>query len=328
MGTVALFGAAGAIGQSVASALRASGRPYRVVGRSKGSLQKEFGADPLAEIVTWNPDEPASVRAAAEGVDTLIYLVGVPYWEFQLHPVLMRKTLEGAVAAGVSRLVQIGTVYPFGRPRSARVDESHPREPHTFKGQMRKQQEDLVMEAHGRGGLQTTILRLPDFYGPGVDRSLLHLAFKAAVEGTRADLVGPIDTPHEFVYVPDVGPVVTALMDQPRAYGRTWNLAGAGVTTQRQLVERIFAEVGRPPKFRVAGPLTLRVLGLFDRFMRELVEMSYLHTTPVLMDDAALHGLLGEVRKTTYEEGIRRTLAAMRPSVQPAGAPALSQLSQ
>lgn len=68
MGTVALFGATGAIGGSVAGALRASGRSYRVVGRSRASLQAEFGADPLAEIVTWNPEDPASVRAAAHGV--------------------------------------------------------------------------------------------------------------------------------------------------------------------------------------------------------------------------------------------------------------------
>ncbi|QRN97233.1 NAD-dependent epimerase/dehydratase family protein [Archangium violaceum] len=311
MGKIALFGAGGAIGGSVASALRAQGRAYRVVGRSRGPLEAQFGADPLAEIVTWNPEDPASVRAAAEGVETLVYLIGVPYWEFQKHPVLMRQTLEGAMAAGVSKLVQIGTVYPFGRPRTERVDENHPREPHTFKGRMRKAQEDLVLGAHGQRGLQTTILRLPDFYGPHVERSFLHSAFEAALAGRRADLIGPIDTPHEYVFVPDVGPVVTALADEPRAYGRAWNLAGAGVTTQRELVERIFAHMGRPPKYRVAGPWMVRAIGLFNRFMRELAEMEYLQTTPVLMDDSALRGLLGEVRKTSYEEGIRRTFEAL-----------------
>lgn len=321
MGLVGLFGAAGAIGGSVASALRAGGRPYRVVGRSRGSLEAEFGADPLAEIVTWNPDDPQSVKAAAQGLETLIYLVGVPYWDFRLHPLLMQKTLEGARAAGVSKLLLIGTVYPFGRPQRARVDESHPREPHTFKGWMRKEQEDLVLGAHGRDGLQTAILRLPDFYGPNLERSLLYRAFQAALQGQRADLVGPIDTPHEFVFVPDVGPVVASLIDEPRAYGRAWNLAGAGVTTQRELVERIFSEVGRPPKLRVAGSWMVRALGLFDPFMRELVEMHYLQTTPVLMDDSALRGLLGEVRKTPYHEGIRQTLAAMKGAASSATAP-------
>jgi len=56
----------------------------------------------------------------------------------------------------------------------------------------------------------------------------------------------------------------------------------------------------------------LRLIGLFKPFMRELGEMHYLLTTPVLMDDAALHQLLDEVHKTSYADGIRATLEASR----------------
>ena len=65
MNKIALFGAAGAIGQSIAKAVTTQGVSYRVVGRSRDALTAAFGADPLAEIVTWNPDDPASVQAAA-----------------------------------------------------------------------------------------------------------------------------------------------------------------------------------------------------------------------------------------------------------------------
>jgi nucleoside-diphosphate-sugar epimerase len=322
MDKVALFGASGAIGRSVAQALRAQGRSYRVVGRSLPVIQSEFGADPLAELTPWDPGSSQSIRAAARGVRTLIYLVGVPYWKFQLHPLLMRRTLDAAIAEGVERVVLIGTVYPYGLPRTARVTEDHPREPHTFKGRMRKEQEDLLLAADAAGSLRGTILRLPDFYGPGVENSFLYRAFRAAVDGKRAQLIGPIDTPHEFVYVPDVGPVVTSLMDEPRAYGRAWNFAGSSVTTQRALVEDIFAQAGRRPKIMTAGPGMVRLMGLFNPFMRELVEMHYLHTTPVLMDDSALCELLGNYYKTSYFEGIRQTLAAMRaPAVSPSPAP-------
>ena len=37
--------------------------------------------------------------------------------------------------------------------------------------------------------------------------------------------------------------------------------------------------------------------------------MNYLVTTPVLLDDNALVGLLGSVRRTGYAEGLRLTLA-------------------
>jgi nucleoside-diphosphate-sugar epimerase len=312
MEKVGLLGAGGAIGLSVAAALRARGLAYRVVGRSRAPLETAFGADPLAEVVTWDPARPESVRAAVRALGAIVHLVGVPYWQFELHPIVMRQVLGGAIAEGVDRLLLVGTVYPYGLPRTPRVAEDHPREPHTFKGRMRRQQEDLVLAAHADGSLRATILRLPDFYGPGVERSFVADAFRAAVEGRRAKLIGPIDRPHEFVYVPDVGPVVVSLLAESRAFGRAWNLAGAGVTTQRELVARIFAEAGTTPRVLCAGKALLRVLGLRDPFLRELVEMHYLMTSPVLLDDGALRSLLGQVPKTPYAEGIRRTVATAR----------------
>lgn len=321
MSKVALFGAAGAIGQSIAAALSAGGQPYRVVGRSRAALQTAFGHDPLVEIVVWNLDDPASVRAAAEGIETLIYLVGVNYWQFELHPKLMEKTLAGAIAAGVKRFALIGTVYPYGRPQSRPVREDHAREPHTFKGRMRKEQEDLLMAADAAGRIKATVLRLPDFYGPGVDKSFLHQAFVAAVRGGTANMIGPIDKEHEFVFVPDVGPVVAKLVNAPGAYGHIWHLAGAGVTSQRALIDEIERQSGRQLKVRVAGKTMLRLIGLFNPFMREMVEMHYLLTEPVILDDQALQRLIGPITKTSYAEGVRRTLQALRNAAGGAQAP-------
>ncbi|MDR6739767.1 nucleoside-diphosphate-sugar epimerase [Herbaspirillum sp. 1173] len=310
MSRIALFGAAGAIGQSIASAISAQGLPYRVVGRNEASLRKAFGADPLAEIVSWNPDSPASVEAAAQGIDTLLYLVGVNYTQFELHPELMRKTLDGAISAGVRQVLLIGTVYPYGLPQTSPIREDHPRNPHTFKGRMRKAQEDLLMQAHSAGRIRAAVLRLPDFYGPGVEASFLHGAIKAAAQGGTADMIGPLDRPHEFVFVPDVGPVVARLISTPAAFGRIWHLAGAGVTSQQALVEEMERQTGRKLKKRVAGKTMLRIIGLFHPMMRELVEMHYLQTQPVIMDDSALQQLIGPISKTSYADGIRRALAS------------------
>ena len=312
MSKIALFGAAGAIGNSIAAALRANQQAYRVVGRSREALQRDFGSDPQAEIVTWNPDDPASVISAAQGIDTIIYLVGVPYDHFELHPQLMRKTLDGAIAAGVPRLLLIGTVYPYGLAQTNPVREDHPRNPHTFKGRMRKEQEDLLLAADAGGKIRGAVLRLPDFYGPGVDKSFLHMIFVAAARGTRAQVIGPIDTPHEYVFVPDAGPVVARLIDNSAAYGRCWHLAGAGTITTREVANRAFALTGHKPRMLVAGKTTLRLMGLFNPLMREMVEMNYLQTSPIVLDDSALRGLLGEIKKTPYAEGTRQCVEAVR----------------
>ncbi|MFG1181571.1 NAD-dependent epimerase/dehydratase family protein [Xanthobacter versatilis] len=324
---IGLVGATGSIGASIAAALGDAGTPFAAIGRSLAGLTRAFAAQPEAtlrtcdpelrscsELRTWNPDDPATIRGAFRGLDTLVYMVGVPYDAFHLHPQLMARTVEAAAAEGVSRLLLIGTAYPFGRPQAALVDESHPRTPHTFKGQMRKAQEDVLMEADAAGVIRATILRLPDFYGPGVERSFLADIFAAAAEGRRAKVVGPIDRPHQFVFVPDVGPVVRTLLATDAAFGSTFNLGGAGTISVREVAERAFAlanaKSNAKPRLMVANKTMLRLVGLFDPVMRELVEMNYLMTTPLIMDDTALEGLIGPMAKTSYADGIARTMAA------------------
>lgn len=319
IGKVGLFGAAGATGRSIAAALSAAGRDYRVIGRGRATLDASFGSDPHAEIVTWNPEDPASIAAAAKGLQTAIYLVGVPYDQFRSHPPLMEKTLAGLTAAGVERLILIGTVYPYGRARSNPATEAHPREPHTFKGKMRLEQENRVLDAHGRHGLSTLVLRLPDFYGPLVERSFLHGVFEGAARGKRAQMIGPIDVPHEFVFVPDVGPVVETLARTPEAYGRWLHLGGAGTITQREIATKAYALAGGEPRLMVAGKPMLRLVGLFNPIVRETVEMNYLVTEPFVLDDTALRKLIGPIRKTSYDEGIRQSFEAARAALKVTG---------
>ena len=170
---IGLIGPAGAMGQSVADALVARGQSFRVIGRSAGALEASFKGRPGVECVSWNPEDPSSVRAAVCELYTLIYLVGVPYHQFEQHPVVMRQTLAGAIAEGVQRLALVGTVYPYGLPRTERVTEDHPREPHTFKGRVRpRSRRTCSSRRTPRGRDRGTILLLPDFYGPGIEKSL------------------------------------------------------------------------------------------------------------------------------------------------------------
>lgn len=309
---LALLGATGAIGESIAAELRKRNENYRVVGRDRASLDRTFGSDPLAEVVVWNPDDLSSVGTALRGVDAAVYLVGVPYNHFELHPVLMRQTLDAAIAEGVGQMLLVGTVYPYGRPQQTPAHEDHPREPHTFKGKMRKQQEDLLLDADAAGKIRGTVLRLPDFYGPRVKNSFLDGVFNAAAKGGTANLIAPIDRPHQFVYVPDVGPVVLDLLQHPEAHGRWWHLAGDGTASMQEIVAMVGQLAGKPIKTRAVGLGMLRVLGLFQPVMRELVEMNYLFTDPFIMDDSALRSLLGNVKTTPLNEGLRQSLAAAR----------------
>ena len=316
IGRAAIFGAAGAIGPWVAAELDRRGIPIRVVGRSRERLEKTFGKLARAEIFAADLADRDAATAAARGVDTIIYSVGLPYPSHNLHPVLMRTTVAAAEAAGVARLVLVSSVYAYGAPRTSRVAETHPRQPETRKGQYRKEQEDIVFEAHEKGRLQGLVVRLPDFYGPGADNSLANPIFLAALAGKTANWVGPVNPAHEFVFVPDTGPVIADLAECQSCYGEAWNFGGPGEINTLDFITRVYRAAGRTPKYRTVGRGFLKIAGWFNPLYRELIEMVYLQETPVILDDGKLLAKLPNVKKTSYDEGIRRTLEWAR------GAPA------
>jgi nucleoside-diphosphate-sugar epimerase len=308
----AIFGAAGAIGTPVAAELDRRGIPFRVVGRTRSRLEAAFGKMANAEIFEADVSDLRSAGAAARGVDTIFYCVGLPYPSHQLHPVLMRTTVEAAASVGVKRLVLVSSVYGYGVPRTSHVAETHPRQPNSRKGEYRKAQEDAVLEAHQKGRLEGLIVRLPDFYGPGADLGLANPIFAAALAGKTANWIGPVNTAHEFVFVPDTGPVIVELALHPECYGEAWNFGGPGEINTMDFITRIYRAVGRSPKYRTVGRGMLKIMGWFSPLFRELPEMLYLQETPVILDDHKLLAKLPDTHKTSYDEGIAKTLDWMR----------------
>src|SRR4051794_16341053 len=306
IGKAAIFGAAGAIGPQIAAELERRGIPFRAVGRNRSKLQAAFGGMSGAEVFDADVADLRSASAAARGVDTIFYSVGLPYPSHRLFPEMMRTALAAAAAMQVGRFLLVSNVYSYGAPQTQRVAETHPRMPVARKGQYRKEQEDLAM---GAGGL---VVRLPDFYGPGAENSLANPIFRAALAGRTANWLGPVNAAHEFVYVPDTGPAIVELASSADAYGQAWNYGGPGSINSLDFITRIYRAAGRTPKYRTVGRNMLKVMGWFSPFFRELPEMAYLQETPVILDDSKLLAKLPGIRKTPYDEGIERTLGWMR----------------
>ena len=260
----AIFGAAGAIGRAVAPQLERRGIAFRAVGRDKTKLQAAFGQMKHAEIFDGDLTDLRTAGAAARGVDTIIYTVGVPYTSFQLHPAMIRTAIEAAATMQVARLLLVSNVYSYGVPRTSHVAETHPREPQAQKGKFRKEQEDLVMEAHRKGRLQGMVVRLPDFYGPHADLSVANPIFRAALDGKTANWLGPVNAPHEFLFVPDAGPAIADLAACAECYGEAWNFAGAGEINAMDFITRVYRAAGRSPKYRSVGRGMLKIMGWFS----------------------------------------------------------------
>ncbi|MGA9944808.1 MAG: NAD-dependent epimerase/dehydratase family protein [Candidatus Cybelea sp.] len=307
LGFVALFGAAGAVGQALAPALEQRAIAYRTVGRDVARLQRDFPHSQALEADFFSGE---GVAAAAQGVQTIFYLAGAPYTEFYRHPVMIRNALDAARAAGVKRFVHVAPVYSYGLPQTRPVPESHPHSPNTRKGRFRLEQELAVLEQNGNG-FATMVVHLPDFYGPRADLGYANVFMREALSGKTASFIGPLSAQREFVYVPDVADPILRLAALDDAYGRCWNLGGRSVEA-RAFVNDVFAAIGRRPKYRSIPRLMLQIMGLGSPMMREVAEMYYLFDRSFVLDDGALQQRLGGYAKTPMPHGIATTVAWMQ----------------
>lgn len=304
----ALFGAAGAVGHALSAEMDRRGLEYRAVGRDPATLSKEF---PRAHAARADFLSGEGVDDAARGVETVFYLAGAPYDHFERHPIMVRNALESARRTGVKRFVHIAPVYSYGRAKSRPVKESQPHDPHTRKGRYRLEQELAVQDAHGRDGLQSVIVHLPDFYGPHADNSFANYFMRAAVAGKSAQFIGPLGAIREFVYVPDAADPLLRLAEDDGAYGRCWNLGGQPILA-RDFTQIAYEALGTKPKVQAVPKIALQAFGLFNPFMREVAEMYYLYDSGFVLDDSALAARIGPIAKTPYKDGVRNTLEWMK----------------
>ncbi len=301
-----IFGT-GPVGCWAARALRAEGKPVRVVNRS--------GARPLlmpedVEIVKADATNEGQAIEAASGAGVVVQAMNPPYHQWhQYFPALQAGALSAAQAAGAV-YVSIENLYMYDS--SAPMREDSPIAPKSKKGMLRQRMAEEVMGAHARGEVPAVALRSSDYYGPGVLGSALgDRVFGPLVAGKAAQVGGSAVQPHSFAYIEDVGRAVAVLSAREEALGRVWIAPHAPALTQGQMVERAAEVLGLAPKVSVVSPLMMRLAGLFVPGARASVEMMYEFTAPFVVDSSRFEGTFG-MTATPIETGIERTVAWYR----------------
>jgi nucleoside-diphosphate-sugar epimerase len=255
-------------------------------------------------------DRDAAIRAAA-GATVVYHCTNAPYhqWPKQLPP-LYRHIAAAAQRTG-ARLVVLDNVYAVGA--SGTFDEQTPEQPCSRKGVIRKALADELRAMHARGELLVTIGRASDFFGPGVENTtLIHArAIAQLLAGQTVDVIGDIDQPHSWSYAPDVAEGLLELGLHPELAGQTLHLPVLPAQTGRSLLTALAAALQVPLRTRQMPGWMLKVAGIFSPLMRELPEMQYQFSSPFVMSDARIRGLL-PIRPTPLDEQITATAAWLR----------------
>lgn len=303
-----VLGASGGMGYCIVKELLSRGVEVTAFARTKDKLEKLFGDEPNVTIFTGDIFQGSDLEKAAKDVDVIFQSANIPYpeWEEKLV-LLMENILTAAIREG-AKLAVVDNIYAYGRSKGVNMKETAPKEPHTKKGKIRLQIENIIKES----GARALIAHFPDFYGPNAENTILHYTLKSIVANKKAGFVGDQTIAREYIYTPDGAKAIVNLAYEEKAYGQNWNIPAYGVITGQELIGTIREITGYQKGVSTISKNMIRFLGFFNGNMREVVEMFYLNEEPVVLDGGKYEELLGDVPRTSYREGLRQTIQYMK----------------
>ncbi len=299
-----VLGATGGVGGETARALIAHGWHVR------GLTRTPREGDGI-EWVTGDAMDRDAVLAAAAGVHAIVHAVNPPGyldWEKLVQPML-DNSIAAAKANG-ARLALPGTIYNYDPAASPVIAPDSPQQPRTRKGAIRVEMERAIEQS----GVKAVILRAGDFFGPRPGNSVVSQAMVTAGRpvGRRVMVVGKRGVGHAWAYLPDVGEAFARLLDRddlPR-FAR-YHFAGYWDGDAGQIAAAIGRAAGHEvTTWRLPWAL-LPLVGLFNRTMREMVEMRPYWEHPVRLDNASLVAAIGEEPHTPLDAAMATTLTAL-----------------
>ncbi|MDQ0194171.1 NAD-dependent epimerase/dehydratase family protein [Paenibacillus wynnii] len=300
-----IFGT-GPLGKWTMRELLKLNKKVRLVNRSGN--KKGFPDE--VEVVAGNAFDTKKVVELTKGA-TAVYQCAQPaYHDWVKSFLSMQQSIVEGTAANEARLIVAENLYMYGMPTNVPFIETTTYNAHTRKGQVRQDMTEALELAHNAGKLSIARVRGSDFWGPD-DFSATPFIFGSALTGKRASILGNKHKPHTFTYAPDFGKALAIAGTNDIALGQIWHVPSNPPITQIQLMNLIAAELDIHVKTRVASTRLIRLLGLFNPVMREMVEMMYQWNHPFVMDSSKFEKTFG-MKATSVNEAINNTLSWYR----------------
>lgn len=313
--TALIVGATGGVGSETARALVAHGWHVRALARDPGKAARDAAWIGPVEWVKGDAMNVQEIVRAAEGVDAVVHAVNPPgyrNWQGLAQPML-ESSIAAARAAG-ARLVLPGTVYNYGPDAFPLIAESAPQNPRTRKGAIRKAME-ARLEAASREGVPVLIVRAGDFFGAHAGNSWFAQGLVKPGRPLRAvTYPGKREVGHAWAYLPDLGETIARLLDRRAQLGafERFHFGGHWFDRGVELAEATRRAAGVPDAAIRRFPwLAVYLAAPFVETLRELLEMRYLWSTPVRLDNRKLVAFLGEEPHTPLDEALRETLTGL-----------------
>ena len=303
--TIALTGATGFIGSTLACRLERAGWQLRVLVRSKSPRARLAGIP--VQWIEGDLEDIESLRRLVRSAYAVVHCAGAVRGAF--HADFNRVNV-----AGVARVVQAATgKYPL--PRFLLISSLAAREPHLSPYAASKWQGEEVLAA-GAGEMPWSALRPAAVYGPG-DRELLPL-FRWMRRGI-APVLGPESARFSLLYVDDLAEAVlrwlecrnrepcTFELHDGRSEGYTWDdVVGTAACLRRRPVVRLHIPRLILEFLAVLNLMAARVVGYLP--MLTPGKVCELRHPNWVCDNTRFWRETGWTPSVSLEQGLRRTL--------------------
>ena len=299
-----ILGASGIIGTELAKNLVNYTDKVRLVSRNpkKVNITDEiFQADLLNANQT---------REAVAGSEVAYLTAGLKYdikvWETQ-WPVVMQNAIE-ACKIHNTKLVFFDNVYMYGKVNGWMTEETEVN-PVSRKGEVRAKIARMILDEVKKGELKALIARSADFYGPNTKTSFINfMIIDNLKKGKKAQLLISDEFKHSLTYTPDAGKGTAILGNTESAYNQIWHLpTDRNVLTMRNFVELAAEELGKEPASTRLPKTMLRLIGMLNGVVKEVVEMLYQYDSDYLFSSEKFEKAFN-FKPTVYAEGIKETI--------------------
>nr|WP_295974102.1 SDR family NAD(P)-dependent oxidoreductase [uncultured Bacillus sp.] len=299
-----VLGATGGIGYALVRELVDRGVEVVAFSRRKERLDVLYQKESKVSIFSGDALVEKDVIEAADGVDVIFHAVSFPYQEWrEKHPLCMEIIIRAAEKQQ-AKIALVDNIYAYGIQSKIEVNEDTRKEPHTKKGKIRLAMENRLK----RSNSPYLIVHMPDLYGPNAENTILHETLKNVVLNKSANFVGNTKVAREFIFTLDGAKAMVELASREDTYNQNWNIPSAHPITGEEIIEILRKEFGYKKSIRTVSKTMIQFIGIFQPFMREMVEMMYLTEDPVILSGKKYEAKIGSIPQTPYKEGIKKTL--------------------
>ncbi|UWR25515.1 NAD-dependent epimerase/dehydratase family protein [Sulfitobacter sp. S223] len=314
-GIVLILGANGRFGAAAARAFANAGWEVRAATR-KGDASSDLRMTSVACDVM----DRAAVIRTARGADVIVHAVNPPYHQWaKLMPVQTANVIAAGLSSGATVMVP-GNVYTFGENARPILGETDALAPTTRKGRLRVELERAFEDA-AKQGLRTIILRGGDFIEAAKTGNWFDSFITNKVQQGKFTYPGRMDVVHAWAYLPDMARAMALLADKRDTLAPFTKIGFEGYSlTGAELQSAVAEAVGKPLKKGSVPWPVLRVIGLFNPLIREVIEMRYLWNTPHRIDGQPLRDLLPEFAPTPLPDAMDEIFAGQHKTAKFEGA--------